>query len=769
MRCFPVLLLVLTLSILGCKTEKLKTPDAGASNPQKPYPDGVVLEGTVGLGSISGAEISVHRFVGGEVEWQSSIGSGKTDDSGRFIIELEDEYLGSPAIVKAVGLPNISRLRCTLSAGCGQGSSLGDVYQLNEPLELFLMIPSIQRLTYSNPSVLSHLAFKAFEKSPVSGLSAELISYEIERSNSSVASRFGVLRDLPSIPSPDLTSLNESVDFEDVRAMAINMGVLQATQKWIGDTEIADILSAVANQYAVVGLPDVDQAEELIAFTDVLREAAHLVSSLQRVYGINLNSVLTQLDAQHLLLAYVGDSTPSLGASSYTSGLTSIEKGKTLADNVRRFASSVDLKKLAGLTSLSQLLNDGPLSILDLFNAKPTSADVLDDEDVDHAMSALGFVAEAAFTSLIDYYADSVVRTSYEGTEFQHYVAHNSHVFGFQTDYDPCEDLDESCPTKLNLNLIIRVTRFTGNAGTKTFAPDALDISVAGSAEVGDIRVAISQNDFQFRSIKPSISISDYIEDVWVGDDYLVSADAMRVRLPFEVTKTSMTGESGRYTASFSMDVGKFRLHYTDRSVSDGDSGDRSKVVSEGLWRIKALENLKFGFVEQPEEQLVSAIYLNQAEALASETLILKTSVIHCEPEAVDCKEKSDLFIEGESDDQFLSINASAAYKTKLKGGADTAVAQLSFSRNSPTVTAIENIQVSYPGHGAILTGSFNSSGGMSALNATNIDGVKLFFNTVSGKRRGEVQGATGDKIADVIDMGQWVKIQYINGDFESL
>lgn len=770
MRCFPVLLLVLTLSILGCKTEKLKSPDSGGSDPQKPYSNSVVLEGIVGLGSITNAEISVYRFVSGEVDWQSSIGSGKTEDSGRFTIEMANGYLGSPAIIKAVGLPGVSSLRCTLSVGCGQGVSLGDLYQLNEQLEIFLMIPRLQRWTHSNPSVLSHIAFKSFEKSSASGLSSDLISYEIERLNSQVASRFGVLRDLSSMPQPDLTSLDNEVDLEEVRMSVLNSAIMQATQKRIGDTNIANVLSVAANQFVVAGLPDVGQeGGDLTAFTDVLREASTLTISLQQRYGINLNNVLTQFDAQHLLLAYVGDTAPSQGVSSYSAGLTGIEKGKRLADSVRRFASSVDLKRLAGLSNVSQLLNDGPLSILDLFNAEPLSADILDDEDVDHAMSALGFVAEAAFMSLIDYYADSLVKTSYEGMQFQHYVAQDSHVFGFQTDYDPCENLAEACLTKLNLNLIIRVTRFTGNAGTKTFAPDALDMSVVGSAEVGDIRLVIPQNDFQFRSIKPSVSISDHLEDIWSGSEYLISADATRVRLPFEVTKIFSAGEFGRYAASFSMDVGKLRINYTDRSIADKNSGNQSKIVSEGLWRIKNLENLKVGFVEQPEEKQVSAIYLNQAEALSSETLMLKKSVIHCEIDAVDCNEKSDFFIEGENDDQFMSLNVSAAFKTKLKGVVDPTFAQLTFSRNSPSVTAIENIQVAYPGHGAVLTGSFNNGGGMSALSATNIDGVTLFFNTVSGKRRGEVQSALGDKLADVIDMGQWVKIQYINGDFESL
>lgn len=768
MRCITVLLLVLTVSILGCKTEKLKTPDSGTSNPQKPDPDGVLLEGTVGLGSISAAEVSVHRFVNGELDWQSTIGSGETDDSGRFTIAVEDEHLGSPVVVKVLGIPNLSRLRCTLMTGCGQGTSLGDMYQLNEPLELFLMIPNLQRRTYSNPSVLSHVAFKAFEKSNPTVVNTGLISYQIERSNSMVAGRFGVLRDLLSIPQPDLASLTDNVDLNDVRAAVLNMALLQATQKRTSDTEIANVLSAVANQYVDVGLPDVSADDDLISVTDVLREASLLVASLQREYGINLNSVLTQLDAQTLLLSYAGESAPSQGHPSYAAGLTGIEKGKALADNVRRFASSVNLRKLAGLTNLSQLLNEGPLSILDIFNTEPAPADVLENENVDHAISALSFVAEAAFTSVIDYYADSVVLTSYEGIQFQHYIAQNNHVFAFQTDYDPCEDLAESCVTKLNLNLIIRVVRFTGNAGTKTFAPDALDISVAGSAEVGDIRVVLPQNDFQFRSIKPSISISDYIEDVWAGSDYLVSADAMRVRLPFEVINLSMPEGIGRYAASVSMDVGKFRLHYTDRSISADDS-DQSKAVTEGLWRIKLLENLKVGFVEQSQKNLASALYLNQAAALVSDTFTFKTSVIHCEPQAVDCEEHSDMFIEGENDEQFLSIDASAAYKTKLKGGSDSTFAQLTFSRNSPSSTSIENIQVSYPGYGAVLTGSFNSSGGMSALNAANFDGVTLFFNTIAGKRRGEVQSSIGDKIADVIDMGQWVKIQYINGDFESL
>lgn len=769
MRCFLVLLLILSLSLLGCKTDRLKVSGADSENPQKLYPEGVDLGGTVGIGSISDAEVRVYGFVGGAVDWQHPIGNGETDEMGQFSISIDGHHLGLPAVIRVLGHPTTSRLRCWSSLGCGQGVSFGDFYQPNEQLQINMIVPRLSKRTFANPSIFSHLAFESFKRSSSEGDATELTSYRIEQANTKVASRFGVLRDLTSLPQPDLATPDDALDQDVVRAMLVGMAALQAMQRRTGELDTHAALLGLSNQFGSVGLPDTSASDGLVSYTNVLDEASVLAGSAQQKYGLKLSGVLNQLDAQHLLITTVGVASPTQGYPSATAGLASIEKGKSLADSVRRFASSVDLTKLAGLTSLSQILNDGPSSMLDLFNAEMELESVLDDEGVDHVMSALGFMAEAAFAAVIDYYEHSTVMASYEGLHFQHHVAQNNHVFDFQTEYDPCQDLAEPCIAKLDITMVIRVTRFTGNAGTRTFAPDGLDIRVSGAVGVGDINLILPENDFQFRSIKPSISISDYAEDIWAGSDYRISADAMRLRLPFEITKSLTNKVHAHYKGFISMESGKVRLHYIDRSIATGDTEGQSKAVSEDVIRINNLEGLKVGLVDQPQENLASVIYINQAAPLVSEALTLRRSVIHCDSEAVGCEEKSDFFIEGETEDEFLSLNASAAYKTKLKGMLDSAFVQLTFSRNSLAATTIGNIQVSYPGHGAVLMGSFNNNGGMSALSASNLDGIDLFFNSGTGKRKGEVQNIYGDKIADVIDMGQWVKIHYINGDFESL
>lgn len=96
-------------------------------------------------------------------------------------------------------------------------------------------------------------------------------------------------------------------------------------------------------------------------------------------------------------------------------------------------------------------------------------------------------------------------------------------------------------------------------------------------------------------------------------------------------------------------------------------------------------------------------------------------------------------------------------------------ILELSGSRDSPTTNSINNMRVSYPGHAVSLNGRFNNSGGITGLNATNLEGMRLYLNSINGKRSGALETPGKEKVADLIDMGQWIKIRYINGDFESL
>jgi hypothetical protein len=146
--------------------------------------------------------------------------------------------------------------------------------------------------------------------------------------------------------------------------------------------------------------------------------------------------------------------------------------------------------------------------------------------------------------------------------------------------------------------------------------------------------------------------------------------------------------------------------------------------------------------------------------------------VLHC-GNLVDessCEEVgSDTVIEGETPNNYLKLTASAGFKAKLKGISEPVILELSGTRESPTANAINNLKVSYPGHAVSLNGTFNNNGGITALDAVNLDGTRLNLKTVNGKRSGILETPTKEKVADLIDMGQWIKIQYTNGDFESL
>ncbi|WP_187407960.1 hypothetical protein [Saccharophagus sp. K07] len=765
MRCLYALLLIAVMSTLGCKTERLKTPDS-SSSPQKPHSEETRLHGRVGLGVGSQAQVFVHRFQDGRVDWNTPIGYGETDAAGAFLLEVDADHLAQPVVVRAVVLAHQTNLKCTLNAGCGSGVQLGEEFRLNNDLELFLAVPNLQNQSVLNVSVLSHLAFKLL----TAQAGDKLEQLQIERANSTVSSRFGAFQELASLSSVNLNYLEDSYrqHVDAIYLESLNLAIIQTAQKYLGATGIPDALSAFVDQYIDFGIPDIRNSDTGVSYADILQEASAILTAIQQQQNRDLRGVVTELESKLALLSIAGSDEYQIGQPSVTAGSADIDKAKGFVYDVRGFAASIDLYKLAGMSNLSQMMEGGISNILNLFGDNADTSEIFQDKNFDTALSALGFAAEAAFSSLVDYYADSVIRTSYEGVTFVHNVGQGgNHLFIFQTVYDSCLVKGSTCPANLNLNFIMRVTRFTGNAGTRTFAPDAFDVRIGGAVSAAAVELSFPQSDFQIRTIMPSISVSDYGEDLWVGDEYVVSIDAMRVRLPFEVKKAGEISESKTFKAFVSVDSGKLRLKYTDRSILSEESG-RSPVSSEAVMRINTMENFKIGFSNVVNDASASAFNVAQGVSALPEELTIIRSVIHCSPADSGCKEKADFHIEGESEERFLALNASASFKTKLKSVNDPAFVQLSVERGSPYTNTVKNIRVGYSGHGMLLNGRFNNNGGMSALETTNLDGTRLYFDTINKKRTGAVEISSGEKAADIIDMGQWVKVRYMNGDFES-
>lgn len=780
MRCINCLLFCLLLALSACNTDKLKeTPGATSEKPRDP--DGVKVQGRVGPVWVENGVLSVHLWTERGLDLSADIGTTRTNPSGEFNVTLDSRYRGRPVVFRVLADPGFSRIRCHIPAGCAAGVAFGASYSPETPLEMFLAVPELRDQSYYSLSILSHVAFKFMEAellSPASNnnaLARAQAQFLISQSNTRVASRLGVIGELESTPFADITNMTEvaAANETGIRASVMGLAVIQAAAKTHSTQGIDDALHHFAEQYLQLGLPGVGDLDAVTSFATVMREASTIVSGLPDGQVRDLGGLLSELEAALGLVSLEEPGQYSQGMASETAGLTAVEKAKSLVQDVRKIATSIDLRKIIALGSLSAMMDGGVADVLKQFGFELDSSEIFTDDRLDHISSSLGMMVEASFSALATYYADGVLGASYEGLDFNHSVAQDTHVFSFGTTYDLCKEERFECPVIFDINLIVRVVNFTGNS--TTFAPELLDVRVIGAVRSEDLQLSFLAPEQQIRFFRPIISVPDISEAGRDGQLYRVSADTFRVRLPFEMLKENAAVYE-TMKGSIVLDGGKFQIEYVSREFRTEEADSAVSVVSESEIKIERLEGFKLGFASaikpgQGEEFLGSITIKQNNQPVIDPVLIKSHSVEYCtRADSSTCEEvNSETFIEGETTESFLGLHAAMGFQAKLKGIATPVVLELSGARVSPTASNINSLKISYPGHAVSLNGRFNNNGGIIALDAVNLDGMRLNFDTINGKRTGKVETPTKETMADIIDMGQWVKVRYMDGYFESL
>lgn len=779
MRCIHCLLLLFFLSLCGCNTDKLReTPTA----PEKPEDtDRLRVEGRVGPVWVENGLVSVHPITDQGLDLSFDIANTRTNESGKFDLTLDNRYRGEPVVFKIYVDPDVSRLRCYQLNGCAGDVAFGGTYIPEMPFEMFLAVPDLRSESYYSVTTLSHVAFKLIEAellSPVSGENAVARTqkqYLIAQSNSRVANRIGVIGDLKSMAFIDVTNAAEVAAAREmqIKTSVMGLAIVQAAAKTYASPGIPDALQHFAEQYLQLGIPGVGDSASIVSHANVMREASTITSGLQNKHERDFSGFISELEAALGLTSLEEPGQYSRGTASDTSGLTAVEKAKSLVLDVRKVATSIDLRKIIALGSLSAMMDGGAADVLKQFGFELDSTEMFNDDHFDHVSSSIGFLIEAAFSSLVTYYSSEVIDTSYEGLSFTHVVAQDTHVFGVRSTYDVCDEPGLECPVTYNLDLTIRVVNFTGNS--TTFAPEVLDFRLVGSVKSGDLQLSFLAPEQQIRFIRPIISAPDVSEEGWDGQLYRVAADALRIRLPFAMLKEN-TSVYETMNGMISVDVGKFQIEYNSREFLADEGESARSVINESEIKIERLEGLKVGFASAIKpgqgEEFLGSINIKQSSQPLIEPVLIKSNKVEYCPSAnsFTCDEvSSETFIEGETAESFLGLHASMGFQAKLKGIAAPVVLELSGSRISPTASNINNLKIAYPGHAVNLTGRFNNNGGIIALDAVNLDGMHLYFDTINGKRTGAVETPDEEPVAEIIDMGQWVKVRYIDGYFESL
>lgn len=761
------------LLLSGCKTEKLREP--AALGDEKSHVGFFLIDGKVNVGVVANSVVSVHPLSNGQVDFQTIAGAVSTDSNGEFTVLIDNRYKGIPAVIRATTSSDLSFVTCVLPGGCPNNVPFAKESN-GENFDLYLVVSSLHDDRRYNVSLFSHAVYESLVLAGTFNDMAQT-QYLIESLSARVSSRFEIVGDLPSLCGLDITRTDEVTHANsiDLRCSILSSAAMQVMRKLYPAKSFSDLIAAFSNEF-LNGIPGKSSSVNAVSYAEILNEAIKVSEFLQVHHEIDLSKLLSELSvARGLVLSEVEDEFPKDDGSN-TSGLTPIEKGKSFVSDVRRVASSLDLHKFAALGNLSQFVNGGVTEFLGQFGVSLDALGALQGEQMDRVSGVLQKAVVASFLGMLDFYADKPVPTSYEGLNYTYINSGTKHLFVFSEPIGACEKAGENCWVEPNLRIILDAKRFSANVGSQFVTAESFGVLLIGSVRSGDLTVEFLGDKEQITVKEPALMLEEKREDGWGVSSYIFESESVQLNMPVWI-KRERPQASTSVGATISMRADKLSFDYLDRMMSMLEENAAILKLQEQDILLKDIKGFQLDFgasvadVENGNSYIAGN--LRQGAGQVPEELIIKMRAAdRCDSEAenAECEElSSDTFIEGESPEAFLKLTGSIGFNANLKGMSAPVIVEILGFRDSPTANTISNLKVSQPGRAVNINAVFNNNGGISYLDATNLDGMHLYFDMVGGKRKGALESSESEKVADVIDMGQWVKVRYLNGDFESL
>jgi hypothetical protein len=779
----PVTFLILLLCSLlaGCLVDDLKgQPNNMAGKPGDSVDEHhFYVSGRIVKGVFEGANVRVYPIVGGQ-QVLESVAESVTDARGFYQVQIPREYFGKSALIRASTAG--ARMKCDLIKGCGQQNFGSWVLFEDESLVIDIGVPELRERGIYNGSVLTHIGFAvAKARLPESGVPANGIAdaatkLAISRANSEVASAFGVIGDLPSLNVVDVTDPDDraSADFAALHYSLINSVAVATAIDVYAEPDFAQVLVKLTSQFVKSGIPGnlITGAEE-VTQTSLLEALAGSYVYLGGLDGNAYSEIQSEILALRGLYLNEPLQEYGRGVSSDNFHLTFLEKAKQMVRGVRDVALSLDLRKLVNINNLSGLLSGEVSGALSAFGVVVDTSLVLKDEKIDRIQLALEAISKATFDTLLFYYQNTPKPPLLHGVNITHYPESNSHRFMIRDSIDICGDENignDPCEVPVDLALFLEFDSFGGNTSVSSIRIDNLRVSILGTIGDAGYRLIFSGSEPQF------VAGVLFIED---ESDVNFSRTFLEVRdwwmsLPISVFAEDQ-GSQSSLNGTLHSTGEELVIRFESEDVSVYESDSVAEFVSNRLYELSHLRrfnlNAAFSVDVTGEDRFSASIDFTQGITPFDGKAVYRMSSRNaCGAEHNGCVVLEDESgIEGETADSFVQLSASAAYKANLKAVEAPVMIQMSGSRDSPTTNRVSSLKVSYPGHALALKGRFNNNGGIIALDAVNLDGMHLHFDTINGKRTGKVETPAQESVAEIIDMGQWVKVRYLDGYFESL
>lgn len=774
----PALFLFFLCSFLsGCLVDGVKKEST--ADTQKPSPSNSEffhISGRMITGVADEATVYVYPYLSGAMSSRPVV-EVVTDVDGYYEAYIPREYIGKPALIRA---SNPSRIKCALVNGCG-GEAFGAWSSLEEDVWILdIAVPELDEQGIYNGTALTHLGFSLVESS-LSGIdlaennTADIaVKTRMQSSNSRVTSALGLVGNLPSLKVFDITN---PADYQsatplEMRYSLLNSAVIASATSIFDEPDQFLALSKLSDQFVEVGISgqsvsgskEVTQINLLESLANTFQ---YLQDSTEQDFTVEISEVLT---LRNLFLNEEAGQY-SRGTSSESATLTSIERGKRMLSSVREVAFSLDLRKLAQFSNLATFTSGEAADALEGFGVVLDTSEVLQGEKTDRLMVAFGSISRGVIEILTLYYKDQPVPDVVNGVRIEHVGSPRRHIFEIRDSINVCNEEYETtdCNVPVDLSMTMDVSYFGGNLGVSVVVMDDLNLSLAGIVGDDNHRLIFPGSASSFKA--KQLFLQEGLDNI--EEKVLVEVNDWALDMPF-----SIVSSADEIAASVSgvLDGSGSRLGATledqESIISESDMEIQSVVTSLlGFYAVKGFSlNASISINVNPEDQFFAAFNIRQSARPFEGNAVYKTSYRKlCMKTHAECSKHDEASsLEGETEENFMRLSASAAYKASLKGVNSPVLIQITGSRDSPNVNSVNNLKATYPGHALALNGRFNNNGGIVALDAVNLDGMHLYFESINGKRAGAVETPSKEKVADIVDMGQWVKVQYLNGDFES-
>ena len=591
--------------------------------------------------------------------------------------------------------------------------------------------------------------------------------------------RFGLAGSIIELPVFDLTRAEElsGADTRDFYISTLNAALLTAASEQLG-LSWREAWTRLKGDFAAQGMADIGVESQQVNLEAVYSAQISVAEHLGQTYKQALVAA-SEVRARRALLHVVGNSEASPGTPSASAASAPLARVKSMMQEIRQVYYSVDLNSLLAISDINKITNGEALRALGAFgmDINVLSADL---QGLDAVQAGVTASIGALLNVIVDYYSGEPIPANIDGIDIMVVFDEDTFTMEVRQLYSNCGESQAPaaiCLAELNLILTAEIGSFSGSAVSNFAVFEDSSFSISGTAFNVEADLTFPASAPQLRFARLGVTLSTEGNDNGgesINSLFVRNAQVdLPVRLDYVFEQQAKTVDLHLAATVDNLEL----LSLNRRRVIDTAEGFyvHEENVATFYELMAADMTLGLAALDKAGQPVDVVVNVSQATALPDTQhdmfAMISTAEIFCTESAVKgCQELSSATrIAGESDADYLGVASTIIGRAILEGFNTPVTVVVGGERIGPTANDISSLRASYDGHGVNLKGKFNSAGGIDELQGDNLDGTYIRLLPENGYRTGKVYDDSGIPYANLRDMGEWIKVTYADGSFESM